>query len=65
MGAMIGIWFASELLPILSALEQQARRDKAGDRLQGTLEALGDLRRALGLDERASYAVIEGGRTGG
>ena len=65
MGAASGMWFRADLVVVLSLLEQQARRDKTGERLQGTLEALGDLRRALGLDERASYAVIEGGRTGG
>jgi len=65
MGAASGIWFRADLVVMLSLIEQQARRDKSGERLQGTLEALGDLRRALGLDDRASYTVIESGRVGG
>ena len=59
MGAASGIWFRADLVVMLSLIEQQARRDKTGDRLQGTHEALGDLRRALGLDERASHAIID------
>ena len=55
----LDIYTRRQVLNIISAAEQAARRDKAGERQAGALEVIDDLRLVFGLAEKQAGYVIE------
>ena len=55
----LDLWFRPDIARILQAAEQAARRDKTGERKEGALEVIDDLRVTFGLPEKQAGYVIE------
>ena len=56
------VWFPDPLRHLLDSKQQAAQRDKTGELREGYLQALDDMRLALGLNERprmAAWQVVE------
>lgn len=55
----LDIYTRRQVLNIISAAEQAARRDKTGERQAGALEVIDDLRVTFGLAEKQAAYTIE------